>query len=115
MYLALVAVIIGQALILGQLVLLAYAVAVLIAVATFVHTYEQPALSEQFGSQYAEYCRAVRAWWPRHRPWTPGDEHPATTATALAATADTGAMSTDPRERAHPSTKWRAPNAADRH
>ena len=69
MYVAVVAVITGQALALGQPVLLGYAAAVWITVASFVRWYEEPALARQFGEQYRSYRRAVPAWWPRIRPW----------------------------------------------
>jgi protein-S-isoprenylcysteine O-methyltransferase Ste14 len=73
MYLAVVATIAGQALALGQPALLAYAAAVAVAVATFVSGYEEPALRRRFGAQYEAYRRAVPAWWPRLRPWEPGE------------------------------------------
>jgi protein-S-isoprenylcysteine O-methyltransferase Ste14 len=65
MYLALLAVIVGQALLLGQPVLLPYAAAVGLAVAAFIHLYEEPALRRQFGAGYDAYRRSVPAWWPR--------------------------------------------------
>ena len=65
MYLAVVAVIIGQGLVLGQPVLLGYAAAVWLTVASFVRWYEEPTLARQFGAQYQAYCRAVPAWRPR--------------------------------------------------
>lgn len=75
MYVAVLAIIVGQALALGQLILLAYAVAVWIAVASFVHFYEEPALSRRFGARYEAYRRAVPAWWPRLRPWRTGERN----------------------------------------
>jgi protein-S-isoprenylcysteine O-methyltransferase Ste14 len=69
MYLAVAAVILGQALLLGQAVLLPYLAAFWVAVAVFVYGYEQPALARRFGSQYEAYRRAVPAWWPRRTPW----------------------------------------------
>jgi protein-S-isoprenylcysteine O-methyltransferase Ste14 len=75
MYLAVLAIIVGQALLLGQLELLGYAAVIGAAFAAFVHGYEQPALSRQFGAEYDAYRRAVPAWWPRHRPWEPGEDH----------------------------------------
>jgi protein-S-isoprenylcysteine O-methyltransferase Ste14 len=72
MYLAVAALIVGQALLLGQAVLLLYAAAFCVAVAAFVHGYEQPVLSRRFGAQYEAYRRAVPAWWPRRTPWEPG-------------------------------------------
>jgi protein-S-isoprenylcysteine O-methyltransferase Ste14 len=38
----------------------------------FVVFYEEPTLRKKFGSDYGEYCRNVRRWWPRVTPWTPG-------------------------------------------
>jgi protein-S-isoprenylcysteine O-methyltransferase Ste14 len=71
MYLAVGATIVGQALVLGRPLLLAYAAAFGLVVATFVWSYEEPTLSARYGEQYAAYRRAVPAWWPRLRPWTP--------------------------------------------
>jgi protein-S-isoprenylcysteine O-methyltransferase Ste14 len=73
MYLAVVATIVGQALTLGQPALLGYAVVVGAAMVAFVHGYEEPTLAGQFGGQYEAYRRAVPAWWPRRRPWQPGE------------------------------------------
>lgn len=73
MYLAVAATIVGQALLLGQPALLLYAAAVGVAVATFVRAYEEPTLARRFGAQYEAYRRAVPAWWPRRRPWGPGE------------------------------------------
>jgi protein-S-isoprenylcysteine O-methyltransferase Ste14 len=70
-YIALVLVIVGQALLLGRFVLLVYAVAVWAACALFVLAYEEPTLRRQFGRAYEEYRRAVPAWLPRLRPWRP--------------------------------------------
>jgi len=71
MYLAVVAVIVGQALMLGRPVLLAYVAAVWAVVAAFVHWYEEPTLARTFGASYEEYRRAVPAWRPRLRAWRP--------------------------------------------
>jgi protein-S-isoprenylcysteine O-methyltransferase Ste14 len=76
MYLAVVATIVGQALALGQPALLGYAVVVGAAMVAFVHVYEEPTLSDQFGEQYQAYRHAVPAWWPRRRPWRPGEADP---------------------------------------
>jgi protein-S-isoprenylcysteine O-methyltransferase Ste14 len=73
MYVAVAATIVGQALVLGRLALLLYAAAVSIAVGVFVHRYEEPVLSRRFGAQYEAYRRAVPAWWPRRRPFEPGE------------------------------------------
>ncbi|MGH8824386.1 MAG: methyltransferase family protein [Jiangellaceae bacterium] len=71
MYVAVVAAIAGQALVLSRVVLLVYAGVVWLTVAAFVRWYEEPALRSRFGVGYDEYCRAVPAWRPRLRPWTP--------------------------------------------
>ena len=75
MYLAVAAIIVGQALALGQPVLLLYAGAFGAAVAAFVHWYEEPTLRRRFGEQYEAYRRAVPAWWPRREPWETDDVH----------------------------------------
>jgi protein-S-isoprenylcysteine O-methyltransferase Ste14 len=69
MYLAVAAIILGQALALGQLILLPYAAAFAVAVIAFVHWYEEPTLRRQFGEEYETYRRAVPGWWPRRDPW----------------------------------------------
>jgi protein-S-isoprenylcysteine O-methyltransferase Ste14 len=71
MYLAVGALIVGQALVLGQAALLAYGAAFGAAVVAFVHVYEEPTLVRRFGADYEAYRRAVPAWWPRLRPWAP--------------------------------------------
>jgi protein-S-isoprenylcysteine O-methyltransferase Ste14 len=71
MYVAVGATIVGQALLLGRPGLLAYAAVFWLVVATFVYAYEEPTLSARYGEEYAAYRRAVPAWWPRLRPWTP--------------------------------------------
>ena len=67
MYLAVLAIIVGQAFALGQLRLLFYAGAVFALFAAFVHGYEEPDLRRRFGPEYELYCRDVPAWWPRLR------------------------------------------------
>jgi len=67
MYLAVLAVITGQALLLGRPVLLGYAAAVGGAFTAFVYGYEQPTLARRYGAQYEAYRRAVPGWWPRQR------------------------------------------------
>ena len=69
MYVAVAATIIGQAMLLGRPVLLAYAALFMAVVASFVHFYEEPTLTRQFGDAYIAYRRAVPAWRPRLRAW----------------------------------------------
>ena len=67
MYLAVGAVILGQALLLGRVVLVVWLAAFVVAVVAFVRGYEEPTLRRTFGSEYEEYRRAVPGWWPRLR------------------------------------------------
>ena len=69
MYVAVLAVIVGQALILGEAILLAYASIAGAAMAAFAHWYEEPALFRRFGEPYETYRQNVPAWWPRITPW----------------------------------------------
>jgi protein-S-isoprenylcysteine O-methyltransferase Ste14 len=70
MYLAVLAIILGQALLSGSWGAVVYAGVVLLMVALFVRGYEQPTLEDEYGDEYREYRRNVRAWIPRARPWT---------------------------------------------
>ncbi len=72
MYVAVLAMILGQALLLGQPVLLAYAALLWLVFASFVRFYEEPTLAARFGEDYDAYRLAVPAWLPRLRPWRPG-------------------------------------------
>jgi protein-S-isoprenylcysteine O-methyltransferase Ste14 len=69
MYLAVLAIILGQALLFGSWGALLYAGIVLAAVALFVLGYEQPTLDLEYGDEYGEYRRNVRGWIPHVRPW----------------------------------------------
>jgi protein-S-isoprenylcysteine O-methyltransferase Ste14 len=69
MYVAVIAVILGQAAILRRPVLLVYAAIFWLVVASFVRAYEEPTLSRRYGEQYDAYRRSVRGWWPRLTPW----------------------------------------------
>jgi protein-S-isoprenylcysteine O-methyltransferase Ste14 len=71
MYVAVLAVILGEVLVLGRFVLLAYAAVLWAVFASFVRLYEEPTLSERFGAEYETYRRSVPAWLPRLRPWRP--------------------------------------------
>lgn len=68
MYLAVLAVIVGQALLFGQLGLFWYAALVALAFVAFVKAYEEPTLLARYGSEYEDYRRRVPGWWPRLRP-----------------------------------------------
>jgi protein-S-isoprenylcysteine O-methyltransferase Ste14 len=40
-----------------------------LATTIFIITFEEPTLRSKFGDDYAEYCRNVRRWIPRLRPF----------------------------------------------
>jgi protein-S-isoprenylcysteine O-methyltransferase Ste14 len=69
MYVAVLCVILGQALFFGSLVLLQYAGVVWLLFHAFVLVYEEPTLRQRFGSSYEAYRANVRRWWPRLTPW----------------------------------------------
>lgn len=65
MYLAVTAVILGQAAVFASWVLVAYAVVFVAVTWSFVHWYEEPTLRQKFGTDYETYLRSVPGWWPR--------------------------------------------------
>jgi len=75
MYLAVGAIIVGQALLFGHAILVAYAVAFAGLVVACVRGYEEPALARRHGAEYEAYRRAVPGWWPRSTPWRPDEAH----------------------------------------
>lgn len=72
MYIAVVSVIVGQGLLFGSAPVLRYGLLVAAGFHLFVLLHEEPSLRRRFGAEYEAYCRAVRRWRPRLRPWTPG-------------------------------------------
>jgi protein-S-isoprenylcysteine O-methyltransferase Ste14 len=73
MYVAVVAVVLGQSLLLGNASVLGYGVLVWIGFHLFVLAYEEPTLRSTHGSEYETFCRNVPRWIPRLRPWQPHD------------------------------------------
>jgi protein-S-isoprenylcysteine O-methyltransferase Ste14 len=71
MYVATAAVIVGEALLLRQPILLVAATAYVAALAALHRHVEEPRLLTRFGAEYEAYRRAVPAWRPRLRGWTP--------------------------------------------
>ena len=67
MYVAVNAVIVGQALLLNRTVLYAYAAIAAITMVAFVRLHEEPALARRYGADYERYRRSVPGWIPR--PW----------------------------------------------
>jgi protein-S-isoprenylcysteine O-methyltransferase Ste14 len=110
MYLAVIAIILGQAAILGSAALLLYAAIIWVAVASFVRFYEEPTLAARYGHQYEAYRRAVRGWWPRATPWlgddgTPRSERSASDSPTAVRSAENHPRAPprpDPAPRAHP-------------
>jgi protein-S-isoprenylcysteine O-methyltransferase Ste14 len=74
MYVAVVAVIVGQALVLWQARLLPYAGLALALMVAFVRFHEEPVLLRKYGAAYDRYRHGVPGWWPRLRPWKNTDD-----------------------------------------
>ena len=64
-YVAVLSIIIGQAIAFGSASLLIYAGMVTLAVVGFVRLYEEPTLAARFGDEYEAYRRSVPRWFPR--------------------------------------------------
>ncbi len=69
MYLAVIAIILGQVMLLGSAALAVYAVLVTAAMVAFVRLYEEPTLARRYGASYEDYRRNVPGWLPRLTPW----------------------------------------------
>jgi protein-S-isoprenylcysteine O-methyltransferase Ste14 len=72
MYVAVVVIILGQALLLGDGRLLWYGVLFWLACHAFVVGYEEPTLKRTFGAQYEAYRASVPRWIPRLTAWRGG-------------------------------------------
>ncbi|TAJ24692.1 MAG: isoprenylcysteine carboxylmethyltransferase family protein [Reyranella sp.] len=71
MYVAVVAIILGQAMLLGDWRLIVYGAVLWLGFHVFVVGYEEPTLERTFGSEYEAFCAAVPRWIPRITPWQP--------------------------------------------
>jgi len=69
MYVAVVAVILGQGILFGDWRLLIYGGLMWLAFHAFVLAYEEPVLAESFGAQYEDFRANVPRWIPRLTPW----------------------------------------------
>jgi protein-S-isoprenylcysteine O-methyltransferase Ste14 len=68
-YVAVVAVILGQAILFGDWRLMIYGGLMWLAFHAFVLAYEEPVLAQTFGDQYEEFRANVPRWIPRLSPW----------------------------------------------
>lgn len=72
MYVAVLAIIVGQGLLFANEWLLVYGAAFLMVCHLFVVFHEEPVLRRDFGPAYEAYRQAVPRWLPRLRPWRRG-------------------------------------------
>ncbi len=70
-FVAVVAIILGQALLMAEWRLIVYGALLWLAFHVQVVVYEEPTLSQTFGSEYAAFRAAVPRWIPRITPWRP--------------------------------------------
>ena len=71
MYVAVVAMVFGQAALFAEPRLVIYGLVLWLGFHLFVLAYEEPTLREMFPGEYAAFTAAVPRWRPRLRPWTP--------------------------------------------
>lgn len=69
MYVAVLALIFGQALIFANALLLAYGALIFLAFHTFILSYEEPTLRRTYPHDYETYFENVPRWLPRISPW----------------------------------------------
>ena len=67
MYLAVTALIFGQAVLFASVGVALYGLVIAAAFLAFVRLYEEPTLREAYGEQYVAYCAATPRWIPRFR------------------------------------------------
>jgi protein-S-isoprenylcysteine O-methyltransferase Ste14 len=68
-YVAVVAVILGQAILFGDWRLMTYGGLMWLAFHAVVLAFEEPVLAEKFGAQYEDFRANVPRWIPRLSPW----------------------------------------------
>jgi protein-S-isoprenylcysteine O-methyltransferase Ste14 len=68
-YIAVVAVILGQAILFGDWRLMIYGGLMWLAFHAFVLAYEEPVLAQSFGAEYEDFRANVPRWIPRLSPW----------------------------------------------
>jgi protein-S-isoprenylcysteine O-methyltransferase Ste14 len=72
MYLALLIVLVGEALLFADIRVAIWGLLAWIASFVFVVVYEEPTLHKTFGAEYETYCANVPRWRPRLMPWRAG-------------------------------------------
>jgi protein-S-isoprenylcysteine O-methyltransferase Ste14 len=70
-YVAVVAIVLGQAVLLGDWRLIVYGALLWLAFHLFVVAYEEPTLEQTFGGEYEAFRANVPRWIPRMTPWPP--------------------------------------------
>jgi protein-S-isoprenylcysteine O-methyltransferase Ste14 len=70
-FVAVVAIILGQAVLLGDWRLVVYGALLWLAFHVQVVAYEEPVLAQAFGKEYEAFRAAVPRWIPRITPWRP--------------------------------------------
>ncbi len=70
MYVAVVSIILGQALLFANVHVLEYGAAAWLVTHFFVLVYEEPTMRATFGDEYREFCANVPRWIPRLTPWS---------------------------------------------
>jgi protein-S-isoprenylcysteine O-methyltransferase Ste14 len=68
MYLAVLSIVLGQALLFGSTATLAYVATLFVTFDAFVVGYEEPTLAGRYGAPYERYRQAVNRWRPLARP-----------------------------------------------
>jgi protein-S-isoprenylcysteine O-methyltransferase Ste14 len=68
-FVALVAIILGQAVLMGDWHLIVYGALLWLAFHVQVVAYEEPTLKQTFGTEYEAFRAAVPRWIPRMTPW----------------------------------------------
>jgi len=68
-YVAVVAIILGQAVLMGDWRLIVYGAVLWFFFHVFVVAYEEPTLEQTFGKEYEAFRTAVPRWIPRMTPW----------------------------------------------
>lgn len=69
MYVAVLSIILGQALLFSSWPVAIYGLIAAAAMVCFVKVYEEPTLTSRYGAEYEVYRRAVPGWLPRLTPW----------------------------------------------